>query len=129
MRLASFSVENLFERAVALNQLTWTDGKRALELHSSLNALFSKKVYSAADKQKMIDGLTELGLDKRDDGGKFALLRQNRGHLLTRANGQLRITAQGRASWIGWLELKTAEVWMSWPSNTPGWSCARSRHM
>jgi endonuclease/exonuclease/phosphatase family metal-dependent hydrolase len=110
MRVASFNVENLFERAVALNLPTWGDGRRALELHASLNALLNSKVYSPADKETIVKGLTELGLDKADDGGSFAELRQNRGRLLKRVNGTIQIVAQGRDDWIGWVELKTREV-------------------
>jgi len=52
------------------------------------------------------EALTRLGLAKKDDGGKFALLRQNHGKLLKRkANGQVEVVANGRGDWIGWVEL------------------------
>ncbi len=110
MRVGSFNVENLFERATALDQPTWADGRRALELNAKVNALLSKQTYTEGDKKAIIKALTDLGLAKDDDGGKFARLRQNRGHLLKRSNGTLQIVASGRDSWIGWVELKTREV-------------------
>lgn len=52
------------------------------------------------------EALTRLGLAKKADGGKFALLRQNHGKLLKRkANGQVEVVANGRGDWIGWVEL------------------------
>lgn len=84
MRIASFNVQNLFDRAVALDQPTWADGRPALEAHAKLNKLFNKPSYSAADKTEMLRLLGALGLLKKDDGGKFALLRQVRGRLLKR---------------------------------------------
>jgi endonuclease/exonuclease/phosphatase family metal-dependent hydrolase len=94
----------------ALDQPTWTGGRRALELHASVNALLNKGIYSDTDKKAIIKALIELGLDKSDDGGTFAMLRQNRGHLLKRINGTIQIVAKGREDWIGWVELKTHEV-------------------
>ena len=59
----------------------------------------------------MIKLLKELGLEKKDDGGEFALLRQNRGKLLKRPrSGGVEIVAGGRGDWIGWVELKTEPV-------------------
>lgn len=45
-----------------------------------------------------------------DDGGRFAILRQNRGHLVSRPAGGLQVNANGRADWIGWIDLKTEAV-------------------
>ncbi len=68
MRIASLNVENLFDRARALNQQTWARGK---PMHGRINALLNKPLYSAADKQKIKDSLLEFGLEKRDDGGEW----------------------------------------------------------
>src|SRR6266542_7135165 len=59
----------------------------------------------------MVELLAKLGLAQRDDGGDFALLRQNRGRLLRRPlQGDTEIIAKGRSDWIGWVELKTEPV-------------------
>jgi endonuclease/exonuclease/phosphatase family metal-dependent hydrolase len=111
MRLASFNLENIFDRAKALNQATWAAGKPALETVARLNQIFGKTAYTAVDRTAILAGLTKLGLAKSDDGGPFARLRQNRGHLLKRpTSGPPQVVATGRADWIGWVELKMEEV-------------------
>lgn len=111
VRLASFNLESLFDRAKALNLKTWAEGKPILEAVARLNEIFAKPVYSPADKTEIVKALTKLGLLKKDDGGKFALLRQNHGKLLKRkASGSAEVVANGRGDWIGWVELKTEEV-------------------
>lgn len=42
MRVASFNVENLFERAKALNLQSWTAGKPILAAQAELNALLEE---------------------------------------------------------------------------------------
>ena len=70
--------------------------------------LFNKLEYSGDDKARMIEPLGDLGLTTADDAGRFAQLRQNRGHLLSRpASGQVEIVASGRS---GWVELKSGPV-------------------
>jgi endonuclease/exonuclease/phosphatase family metal-dependent hydrolase len=111
MRIASFNVENLFERAKAFNLQDKEAARVVLEQYARLNDLFNEPSYSKAAKSEMVDLLTKLGLAERDDGGEFALLRQNRGRLLRRPlGGGTEIIANGRADWIGWVELKTEPV-------------------
>jgi endonuclease/exonuclease/phosphatase family metal-dependent hydrolase len=111
MRIATFNVENLFERAKALNGATWAEGRQALEDHARINRLLNKASYSAADRKRIVELLTALGLDKSDDGHSFARLRQNRGKLLKRPRtGPPEVVADGRDAWIGWVELKTEPV-------------------
>jgi hypothetical protein len=111
MRLASFNLENLFDRAKAFNLDTMAEGKVILDKFGRLNNLFEKKAYSKSDKQKIKDGLKEFGVLKDDNAGKFVRLRQNRGKLLKRPkNKPVEVVATGRDSWIGWLELKTEAV-------------------
>lgn len=110
MRIASFNVENLFERARALNQDTWAEGKVILDEFSKLNKLIQKDTYSETTKKKIIDSLIALGL-RNSDESKFVILRQNRGHLLKRpSSGPPQVIAEGREDWIGWLELKKEAV-------------------
>src|SRR3954449_7744920 len=111
MRLTSFNVENLFQRARALDPTNWDAGQPVLQRQAQLNALLGQPVYSAADKARIVDLLGELGLTAADDGSPLVILRQNRGHLLTRhVDGQIEITANGREDWIGWVELKVGPV-------------------
>src|SRR5437762_444536 len=111
MRLASFNFENLFDRAKAFNQDTIADGKKVLDTFGRLNKVFAKPAYNPADKKTILDGLDDLGVLKDDNAGEFVRLRQNRGKLLTRPRGApVRVVANGRDEWIGWLELKMEPV-------------------
>jgi hypothetical protein len=69
MRIASFNVENLFQRARALNAATWAEGKPTLEKHARINDLINQPLYTEADKAEIKALLLEFGLEKRDDGG------------------------------------------------------------
>jgi endonuclease/exonuclease/phosphatase family metal-dependent hydrolase len=114
VRIASYNVENLFERAIALSDRNWKQGRPALEAYARINTLLNKATYTKEDKTEIRKLLRKLGLAKKDDGGTYAQLRQNRGRLLVRrkvANGtRLDIVANGRADWVGWVELKTEPV-------------------
>jgi len=54
MKLASYNVENLFERAVAMNQDTWADGRKALTLHAEMNGILGKTLYTNADRARIV---------------------------------------------------------------------------
>lgn len=105
MRVAVYNVENLFDRAKALNEETWAEGKPILEKFAKLNALLGEDDYTSSRKQAMAELMMELGLEKSDKG-PFVLLRRNKGGLVKRPrNGGLQIIADGRADWVGSLEL------------------------
>jgi endonuclease/exonuclease/phosphatase family metal-dependent hydrolase len=107
MRIAAFNVENLFNRAKALNNETWAEGKPILEAYARLSKLFEKERYSAADKNAILKELDFLGLKKSDES-EYLWLRRSRGALLKRPRaGAVEVVAAGRGDWIGWLELKT----------------------
>lgn len=118
MRLATFNVENMFDRAKALNQETWAAGKPALDAHAELNKLFENVAYSAADKARILKLLGEHGLLKTDDG-PLLILRKLRGKLLNRPRtGAVTVAANGRDDWIGWVELKSEPVKETATENT-----------
>jgi len=117
MILAGYNVENMFDRAKAMNLRTWDEGKPALNAHRTLNSIFNKPRYDADDKRRIIELLEEQGL-LRDDEGPFLLLQKSKGLLQGRRSGTPRIVAQGRSSWIGWAELKTEEVRETATENT-----------
>lgn len=110
MRMASFNVENMFDRAMALNRASWAEGRPALQAHQALNTLFGKARYSATDGKRMLGLMAEHGL-LRSDEGPLLRLRKIRGQLIRRPRqGEPEIVAAGRGSWIGWVELKTEPV-------------------
>lgn len=111
MKLASYNVENLFQRAKALNLATWDEGRDVLHWQAELNRVLGKAKYTSADKKKIIDLMKKLKIDKKDDSGPFVILRQNRGDLVKRPKaGPIEIVADGRNSWIGWVDFKYEEV-------------------
>lgn len=110
MRLASYNVENLFNRAKAMNLGNWAEGKPVLDNFAKLSALLGEHAYSASARRRMVELLRALGLEKSDTG-PFVMLRQNRGDLVKRPKtGGLEIVAEGRADWVGSLELIPAPV-------------------
>jgi endonuclease/exonuclease/phosphatase family metal-dependent hydrolase len=110
MRLASYNVENLFNRARALNQDTWSEGKPILEKFARLNEILGEHLYTAAMKRRIAGLLVALGLEKADQG-TYVVLRQNRGDLVKRPRaGGLEVVARGRADWVGSLDLVTVPV-------------------
>ena len=107
MRIASYNVENLFTRARALNLDTWKEGKIVLEGYAELNTILEEAVYTDAMKARIVELLKILGLDKKSES-RYADLRENRGNLIKRSlTGGPRVVADGRASWVGWVELRT----------------------
>jgi endonuclease/exonuclease/phosphatase family metal-dependent hydrolase len=109
MRLASFNVENLFNRASVMNLDDWDDGRPILNAVTELTNLLEKPAYSTADKARMVLLLTDLGL-AASDTGPYVILRRNRGALVARRQTGLEIVADGRDDWIGWVELRKAAV-------------------
>lgn len=110
MRIAAYNVENLFNRPKAMNLETWEDGRESLEQFSELKQLLGEQNYTAQRKERMVELLVELGLE-RSDIGPFVILRRNRGRLLTRPrSGGVEITASGRGDWVGSVELRDEAI-------------------
>lgn len=119
MRLATFNVENMFDRAKALNLDVWADGKPVLEDFSRLNTLVQLPVYTVAVKAELLE------IMKRHKGllttgeSKFIRLRDIRGRLVHRPKSKpAEIAANGRDEWIGWFELEREPVKEAATENT-----------
>jgi endonuclease/exonuclease/phosphatase family metal-dependent hydrolase len=111
MRLATFNIENLFERPRAMNLATWEQGQPAIDDAAQLNRLFNQATYSAADKARMLELLAANGLLATRPNGAFLELRKIRGDLFTvPRNGAPTIVAKGRSNWVGWVDLKKEPV-------------------
>lgn len=118
MRLAAFNLENLFDRAKAMNGDTWSEGRPILTKFAKLNALLGEFSYSTTAKREMVKLMIDLGLEKTDQG-PFVILRRNRGGLLKRPrSGGLEIIADARADWVGSLELRDEPIDESSMRNT-----------
>jgi endonuclease/exonuclease/phosphatase family metal-dependent hydrolase len=110
MKIATYNVENMFDRAKALNTAAWSEGRPALEAHKELNELLNKDTYTNANKTRMLKLFKDHGLLKKDDG-PLLILRKIRGKLLNRPRtGAVTVAATGRGDWIGWVELKAEAV-------------------
>ena len=110
MRIASFNVENLFDRAKALNRERSAAGRQVLAAQAELTSLLEEVAYTAPVKARILELLRILGLERSDDS-EFVRLRKIRGKLLRRPTaGPVQVVANGRADWIGWIELKTEPV-------------------
>lgn len=111
MRIAAYNVENLFDRARVFNDDTGAH-QDVLDAHAEINSLFENPVYTEADKARILELLEQLGM-LNDNEGKFVILRKIRGQLIRRPRDRAKpreIVADGRADWIGWVELKTETV-------------------
>lgn len=118
MRLATFNVENLFDRPKAMNLDTWADGKTVLEDFKRLNELIQRQTYSDATKSEILEIMSRhKGLANGES--KFICLRDTKGKFLYKPkNKPVEIAANGRAEWIGWFELLTEPVKESATQNT-----------
>lgn len=113
MRLATFNVENMFARPKIMNLPKWADGAKVLKDYARLNELIGKDVYSAADKQEMLTIMgRHAGLSSpQKKESTYLQLRDIRGDFLKKPQGKpVEIVATGRASWIGWFELKREPI-------------------
>jgi endonuclease/exonuclease/phosphatase family metal-dependent hydrolase len=110
MRIASYNVENLFDRAKILAEPDRTIEKKVLAAVADLTALLEEPQYDAAAKKRILMLLAVLGLERSDDS-EFVRLRKVRGQLVRRPrSGPVQVVADGRADWVGWIELKTEPV-------------------
>jgi endonuclease/exonuclease/phosphatase family metal-dependent hydrolase len=111
LRIATFNVENLFERPRAMNLPRWEDGQPAIAAAAELNALFNKDVYAPADKTRMLELLGASGLLTTRPNNDFLEFRLIRGHLFrVPKNSDPEIVANGRADWVGWIDLKKQTI-------------------
>ena len=111
MRLATFNVENMFDRPKAMNLPTWAEGKPILEDFQRLTMLIQEKTYTAAMKSEMLKIMNRHKGLLSSKESKYIVLRDVRGKLFSKPkNKPYQITANGRADWIGWFELKTEPV-------------------
>ena len=110
VRLASFNIENLFDRARLLSGTDWSEHRDLLDVYDQLTRRLQREHYTDADKAQIVTWLIALGLEG-NDLGTYVILRQNRGKLIrrTQADGIV-VAADGRGDWIGWVELTRTAV-------------------
>ena len=112
LRVATFNVENLFTRALAMKDGMGAAGQAAIDHHAELNRIVDKVVYDAADKARLIE------LDRvykfsalNTPGNTLVLLNKIRGRLFSRSqSGVVTVVASGRGSWTGWFSLRANDI-------------------
>jgi len=110
MIVATFNVENLFERPRAMNLPTWQEGQPAITAAGELNALFNKRSYGDKDKRRMLHLLGKFDLLSARPQSSLLEIRKIRGQLRDRSGGEARIAAAERESWTGWVDLKKEHI-------------------
>lgn len=110
LRVASFNVENLFSRPIAMDYEDFAKGQPFLDAYAELNSLFSQETYSPEVKARILELMKENKLTGARPQNKHLEFRKIRGQLLAKKGDAYTVVANGRADWVGWLELKEKEV-------------------
>ena len=112
--VASYNLENLFTRPIAMNQSTDDLGRGAIEDHSTASEIVRKDVYSEQDKEILLQLTDRYGwhlLNPPSDA--LVQLQKVRGSLFRKPKGRpVEVVAKGRGDWTGWFELRREDV--SW---------------
>jgi endonuclease/exonuclease/phosphatase family metal-dependent hydrolase len=109
-RLASFNVENMFDRPRAMSRDAAEQARPVLAAHARVNELIRLPTYDDATQAELLEQLEILD-PLRSDNSTYAVLRKIRGRFLTRRRtGETVVAAGGRADWVGWVELTTEPV-------------------
>jgi endonuclease/exonuclease/phosphatase family metal-dependent hydrolase len=116
MRLATFNLENMFERPVIMNLPSNNEGRKVLADYYRLSDLIQKQQYSQTDKDMILKIMKQYSGLLKTGNSKFIRLVETRRHLTDFKH--TKIQANGRGDWIGWFELKREAVKETATENT-----------
>jgi endonuclease/exonuclease/phosphatase family metal-dependent hydrolase len=120
MKIATFNVESLFRRPSAMNLDTWDDGRPALTDVSDLNSLLALAKYDAKTKakiKKLLDKYEFWNNSKADRPFEIQEVRE-RLYKVPKGKKETEVVADGRDSWVGWVELRRDEIAPEATTNT-----------
>ncbi len=120
IRIATFNMENLFTRPLAMKDGMGQAGQDAINDHGELNLIVGKLTYSAADKTRLIQLDQKYGFSALNTpADALVLLNKVRGQLFSRSQaGVVTVVANGRGDWTGWFSLKQTDVLWQATRNT-----------
>ena len=110
LRLATFNCENLFARPLAMSLDDNAKGQPYIDAYHELNSIFGKPAYTPEDKARILTLMGKHGLTATRPQNKYLEFRKIRGQLFKKQGNKTTVVANGRADWVGWIELKTKEV-------------------
>lgn len=110
MRIATFNVENMFERPAAMNLPSQAATRKVLEDFEALNVLIGESTYTPAVKAKILAIVARQAGLAANGVSTFIRLREMRGKLLRIVAGQPELAVGGRNDWVGWFELVEEQV-------------------
>lgn len=115
LRVATFNVENLFTRPLAMNDMGQM-GQDAIDDHAELNGIIRKETFSAADKARLVALDHVYGFSAMNPpSNALVFFNKIRGQLFSRSQaGVVTVVANGRADFTGWFNLRTTDV--KWPA-------------
>ena len=100
----------MFDRPKALSSGDWSRGAPVVAAQAHVTELLQRETYDEPTRAAILEELEVLGL-LRSDTSEFAVLRVLRGRLLVRhRDGTTEVVADGRADWVGFVELTTEPV-------------------
>jgi endonuclease/exonuclease/phosphatase family metal-dependent hydrolase len=108
VRLASFNLENMFERPAVMNLPSDEEGRHVLADYYHLSDLIQKQLYPQDDKDTILAIMKQYSGLLTTGDSRFIRLIESRGHLTNSKHTE--VQANGRGDWIGWFELKREAV-------------------
>jgi len=112
LRIATFNIENLFTRPLAMQPGLGQTGQDAINHLAELNGIIGKPTYDVADKTRLIEldqiyGFSALNTPP----GALVELNKIRGQLFSRSHtGVVTVVATGRSDWTGWFFLRSSDL-------------------
>ena len=110
LRIATFNCENLFARPIAMNLDDNATGQPYIDAFHELNSIFGNRVYSPENKARILELMGKYKLTATRPRNRYLEFRKIRGQLFKKQGNKVTVVANGRADWVGWIELKSESI-------------------